>query len=76
MKELIDSLKRYSEQCLTERLDADFARAVQTAIIELKAACEWQQLALTYLDRILKAEAALMVQTPEEVISRKKGTKQ
>lgn len=36
--ELISRLERYSEQCISERLDADFARAVSEVKETLKAA--------------------------------------
>ena len=38
MNKLIERLSRYSKQCLTERLDADFANAIYDAIetIELQ----------------------------------------
>ena len=39
MDELIKRLSRYSEQCVANKLDADFADAVQTAITELTARC-------------------------------------
>lgn len=35
MEELIKRLSRYSEQCLAERLDPDFAKAVQESIVEI-----------------------------------------
>ena len=38
MEELITRLSRYSKQCLAERLDEDFAEAVEEAKQTIKAA--------------------------------------
>lgn len=38
MEELINRLSRYSEKCLSDKLDEDFAKAVEEAKHQLKAA--------------------------------------
>ena len=51
MNELINRLERYSEQCLTERLDADFAKAVVAAAAIIKSQHKLIMLLFSLLDK-------------------------
>ena len=56
MNKLIERLSRYSKQCLTERLDADFAEAIFDAIDIIKSQ---QQLIRILFDTVERMEHEL-----------------